>query len=305
MHIVKASEPIVVENPIFHIIGDTGIGKTSLLGMAGGQGLLLDADLGAHRAQNRPDAAPIRTWADVNGLAESVAPYSVLGVDTVGRMLDVMALEIIRAEPKMGKDGQLSQQGWGKLKTKFRAWLNEMRSLGKVIVLLSHAKEDKDGDTRIVRADIAGGSYAEVMRVSDFVGYMTMAGRDRILDFSPTDKYCGKNPGGWEPIVVPHYLKEPAFLLSLIERGRKALGSISENGQAALSALADWTAKLEEATDADDLNGLLPQIQKITPAILQAQVKELLVARSKALGLVADKAAKKYVPAKEHAEATA
>jgi hypothetical protein len=297
VRIIHGAEPIIVQNPIFHVIGDTGIGKSSLLGMAGGKGLVLDFDLGIHRTQNRPDAAQIRTWADLEGLVAEASAYDVIGVDTVGRCLDVLSLEIIRAEPKMGKDGQLTQAGWGKLKSRFRNWLTELRAMGKVVVLLSHAREEKDGETRIVRADVAGGSYAEVMRVADFVGYMTMAGHDRVLDFNPTDRYCGKNPGGWEAIRVPHYLKEPEFLTGLINRGRKALGAISEQGAAALSLIADWTAKLEECTDADEINALTSAIEKVTPAVVQAQVKVLRSQRAKALGLVADVKAKKYLPA--------
>jgi hypothetical protein len=89
------------------------------------------------------------------------------------------------------------------LKNRFRQHVATLRSLGKDVLLIAHDKEDKDGDTRIVRPDIVGGSYGEVMKVADFVGYVYMSGKDRILDFNPTDRWIGKNPAGWKPFVVP------------------------------------------------------------------------------------------------------
>lgn len=307
MNIVKASEPMTVEHPIFHIIGDPGLGKSTLIGTAD-RPLLLDFDLGAHRAPNRPDTVPVRTWADVADLTEqkgALDDYATIGVDTVGRCLDVMSVEIIRTNPKLGRGGALSQQGWGELKTRFRSWLSSLRALGKDVVLVSHAKEDKDGDTRIVRADIAGSSYAEVMRVAEFVGYLTMSGRDRVLDFTPSDRSVGKNPAGWDAFQVPHYAKEADFLARLMRDGRAAFVKMNTANAAAMSALADWTAKLEECTDAEEINALTPAIEKVTPAVVQAQVKVLRSQRAKVLGLVADVKAKKYVAAKEPAQATA
>ena len=98
-----------------------------------------------------------------------------------------MTADIAEKEPKKAPGGNLSQQGWGTLKTRFRTWVGQVRAMGKDMLLVSHDKEDKDGDTRIVRPDIVGGSYAEVMKVADFVGYLQMSGKDRVLDFNPTD----------------------------------------------------------------------------------------------------------------------
>jgi hypothetical protein len=144
--------------------------------------LLLDFDLGAHRAANRRDTLQIATWADVAELMESrdaLAPYSSLVVDTVGRCLDVITADIAATDPKKAPGGNLSQQGWGVLKNRFRTWVSQVRALGKDMLLISHDKEDKDGDTRIVRPDITGGSYGEVMKNADFVGYLYMSGKDR------------------------------------------------------------------------------------------------------------------------------
>lgn len=311
MNIIKATDPMPVEHPIFCIIGDPGLGKTTLFATADAP-LCLDFDRGAYRAGNRKDTLEVNTWADVMELlqnAEALEPYQTIGLDTTGRCLDVMTVDIIHGSPKLGKDGNLSQQGWGVLKGRFRTFVQQLRSLGKDVVLLNHAREEKDGDTRIVRADIQGGSYAEVMKVADFVGYLTMVGKDRILDFNPTERSIGKNPAGWAPLVVPHYAKDARFLAGLIEKGREALGKIGNESAKAATVLVDWRSGIETFTSAEECDAALPKIEALTP-ILKAQIKKLLWEKAKALGLTFDAASKGFIappkpePAKAPAAAT-
>src|SRR3990167_8632670 len=222
MKIIKATEAITVAHPVFLIFGQPGIMKTSLAYSAKDT-LLLDFDRGAHRAINRHDTLVIESWADVAELLEhpdALEPYATIAVDTVGRCLDVMTADIIRETPKYGPGGNLSMQGWGVLKKRFQSFMATLRTLGKDVVLIAHDKEDKDGDTRVVRPDIAGGSYGEVMKVSDFVGYAYMGGKDRVLDFNPTDRWIGKNPGAWSPFKVPSPAKATTFLADPIDQGR-------------------------------------------------------------------------------------
>jgi hypothetical protein len=195
--IIKATDAIDVPHPVFLIFGQPGICKTSL-GYSMREPLLRDYDHGAHRAANRRDTLAIETWADVaeSNSADALAAYSSVIEDTVGRCLDLITADIAATDPKKAPGGNLSQQGWGVLKNRFRQHIATLRALGKDVLLIAHDKEDKDGDTRIVRPDIVGGSFGEVMKVADFVGYCYMSGRDRVLDFSPTDRWIGKNPAG-------------------------------------------------------------------------------------------------------------
>src|SRR5438132_316006 len=226
MHIIKATDPIAVEHPVFCWFGQPGIGKSSL-GYSTTDPLLLDFDSGAHRASHRRDTLLIATWADVADLmASSTAldPYRTIVVDTVGRCLDLLTAHINEQSPKYARDGNLTQQGWGVLKVRFRTWMTQLRTLGKDVVLIAHQKEDKDGDTTIVRPDITGGSFGEVMKTADFVGFVYMRGKDRVIDFNPTDRWLGKNPAGWKPLLVPPVEKASAFMADLFVQGRAALG---------------------------------------------------------------------------------
>lgn len=296
MRIIKATEAIPVEHPVFLIFGQPGIMKTSLAYSAK-ETLLLDFDKGAHRAANRRDTLVIDAWKDIVDLLEhpeALTPYATIAVDTVGRCLDVMTADIIRETPKYGPGGNLSMQGWGVLKKRFQTFMATLRTLGKDVVLIAHDKEDKDGDSRIVRPDIAGGSYGEVMKVADFVAYAYMAGKDRVLDFNPTDRWVGKNPAGWAPVKVPAIGKATTVLAELFDQGRTALGTISEASSQVAQSIDVWRTKLDGLTTAEQLNEQIPLV-KATSAIVQPQVAKLLMDRGEALKIPFDKTAKLFV----------
>lgn len=279
--IIKGTDPITVEHPIFLIVGEPGVGK-STLGYSADRPLLLDFDGGAQRAKNRRDTWKITTWADVVALDEKkLAKYHTLIADTVGRCLDLLTLDIIRENPKLGMGGTMTQQGWGTLKHRFRQWMNLLRSYGKDVILLAHAKEERDGELRIVRADITGGSYSEVMKIADFVGFLYMSGNQRVLDFSPTDRWSGKNPGEWPPFKVPPVEEAAHVMRDLIVKGRAALGAISEESAVALTELEEWQIAVESCQLAADFTRLLPQLEKMSKAVAP-QAKRLLWEAAKA-----------------------
>jgi hypothetical protein len=195
-----------------------------------------------------------------------------------------MTAHIAQTEPKKAPGGNLSLQGWGTLKANFRTWMTQLRGKGKDVLLIAHDKEDKDGDSRIVRPDIAGASYGEVLKVADFVGYAYMANRRRILDFNPTDKWIGKNPAGWEPFEVPPVAKAQTFMAELVEKGRDALGALSEESAKVLAEVEGWRSQIENMTTAVDCNKAIPRIKELAP-IVSVQVSKLLMDHAQAKGI--------------------
>lgn len=307
MKIIKGTESIAVDHPVFLIFGQPGICKTSLA-YSTTDPLLMDFDQGAHRAANRRDTLQIATWADVAELMdhpEALAPYSTVIPDTVGRCLDVLTADIALTDPKKAPGGNLSQQGWGVLKNRFRSWTSQLRAMGKDVLLIAHDKEDKDGDTRVVRPDIVGGSYGEVMKIADFVGYAYMSGKDRVLDFNPTDRWVGKNPAGWAPFKLPPIGKATTFMADLFDKGRLALGTISEGSAVVLSVVEDWRAGVQAYTTTEEINRAIPETQKMS-ALLAPQAKKILTDRAKALGFSWNPGKKAFVePKPEPVRATA
>jgi len=305
MKIIKATDAIPVDHPVFLVFGQPGICKSSL-GYSAKNPLLLDFDKGAHRAANRRDSLVIDTWDDIVELMKStdaLKGYDTITVDTVGRCLDVMTADIALNDPKKAPGGNLSQQGWGVLKNRFRTWTSQLRALGKDVLLIAHDKEDKDGETRIVRPDIVGGSYGEVMKIADFVGYVSMNGRDRVLDFNPTDRWVGKNPAGWAPFKVPPVEKAQTVMAQLFDKGREALGKISEASAQATQQVEDWRSAIETYTKVEEFNKAIPEIKKL-PTALQPQVAKLLMDAAGGHEFVFDKVKKQFLsPVREDANA--
>jgi hypothetical protein len=197
MKLIKATDLIPVENPTIVIVSDPGVGKTTL-GYGADRALLLDYDLGAHRAKNRRETLQPDNWKDAETILErpeilkeafgkSLDDFGTFVVDTAGRALDLLAAELISTNPKAGRDGGLSIQGWGMLKNRFTTFKNRLAHQKKGLVLLCHGKEEKDGDNKIVRPDIQGGSLGEILKSADVLGYLHIVdGKRRVIDWNPS-----------------------------------------------------------------------------------------------------------------------
>jgi hypothetical protein len=297
LKITRAADPIRVERINVVVYGPPGIGKTSL-GFTADAPLLLDFDEGAHRAANRKDIVRASSWEDVASLtAEDLASYRTLVVDTAGRGLDKLTADIIRRNPKAGRGGALTLQGYGTLKAEFSAWLRMVNGFGLDVVLIAHMDEQRNGDDIIERLDVQGGSKGEIYKAADAMGRIAIREGQRRLLFSPTDAAFGKNPGQLAPLEVPHPDKDPLFLAGVIQSIKDRLNAMTEEQRQAQEALEGWRKTIAELKTADDFNSKAEAI-KAAPKAAQA----LFGAAAREAGLVADAKAKKYI-AKEHAEA--
>jgi hypothetical protein len=293
LRITKSSDPIEVKNITACIYAVPGIGK-STIGFTAERPLLLDFDKGSYRAGNRKDTVQVDTWADVTSIsAADLLPYATLIVDTAGRALDCLTVQIIADDPKMGRGGALTLQGFGQLKSKFIAWTKMIRSFGLDVVLISHADEQRSGDEIIERLDIQGGSKNEIYKAADVMGRLYVKDGKRMLNFSPTDTAFGKNPAQLPPLEVPHYSTEPLFLAGVLAKIKGELNRQSAEQIEVAAILADWSAKFDEAGTAADFNTLMPETERADPRVV-ANVKRLLVSKAKAKGIDFDAKAKAF-----------
>jgi hypothetical protein len=302
LRIVKSTDPIKVERINLVLYGPPGVGKSSLAFTADAP-LLLDFDQGAHRAANRKDIVRVQQWAEVTDLApEDLEPYKTVVVDTAGRALDGLTADIIRRNPKAGRGGALTLQGYGTLKAEFVAWLKAVNGMGKDVVLIAHMDEQRNGDDIIERLDVQGGSKGEIYKAADAMGRIAVRDGKRVLLFSPTDAAFGKNPGQLDPLEIPHPDKDPAFLATVIQTIKGRLNTMTEEQAKAQEVLESWRMVIRELKTADDFNDKLAGV-KAAPKAAQA----LFAASATEAGLTFDKKAGKYTaPAakKEPAEAT-
>lgn len=299
IQILPASEPVKIDHVIVTVYGDPGAGKSSLAFTAS-RPLTLDFDNGAYRSEFRKDIVQIQNWSDVVGMtAEDLAPYDTVVVDTVGRALDVMSADIIKGNAKMGRgDGQLSLQGFGALKSHFASWMKLLRSHGKDVVLIAHGKEDRSGDDIVLRPDVTGSSYGEILKVADGVAYLHMIGKKRTLEFDPSERFIGKNPANLPAEEIPSFYEVPDYFAGLLARTKAAMGQISAEGKAIAETVAEHREVLAGIKTCKALTEFLAVGADIEPPAAKIQVKHLLFARAEELGFAWDKAGKKFVKAK-------
>lgn len=284
LNITKATDTIEVGALKMLIYGQPGSGKTSMAFTAKNP-LMLDFDNGSHRSGYRKDAVLIKSWSEVAAIDPSdLEGYDTLILDTVGRALDFLAADLIKDNPKLGYNGALTLQGYGALKGAFAQWIKTHSTMGKDIVMIAHDKEDKKGDNMIIRPDITGGSYHEVFKIADGVAYLQVLNKKRVLDFSPTEAYVGKNPANFDPIEVPHFSKEPDFLADLVDDTRGRIGQMSAEAQEIVKQVDAVRGKVEKIKTADKMNELLAEVNQLEgPAKIQS--KGLMNARVKELGM--------------------
>ncbi len=262
LRIIKSSDPIKVERLNVCVYGQPGSGKTSMAFTADSP-LLLDFDNGAHRAANRKDTVRVTTWADVADLsADDLGDYKSVIVDTAGRALDILTADIIRRNPKAGRGGALTLQGYGTLKAEFVAWLKALNGMGKDVILIAHMDEQRNGDDIIERLDVQGGSKGEIYKAADAMGRIAIREGRRVLNFSPTDAAFGKNPGRLDPIPVPHPDADPAFLAGVIATIKTRLNELTEEQMEAQGVIDTWRNTIAELETADDFNAQLTAIKE-------------------------------------------
>lgn len=294
--IIRANEPIKVDQLVVVLYGNPGLGK-STLGFSADTSLLIDFDKGAYRAAIRGDSVPVDSWTDVTNITkEDLEPYNTVVVDTAGRALDFLTTDIIRRFPKKGYGGALTLQGYGTLKAEFTAWLKTLRTMGKDVILLAHSSEDKNGDDLIERLDVQGGSKGEIYKCADAMARLSLVNGKRILNFSPTDTAFGKNPANFSPLPVPNITGENSFMSKIIKDIKDKLNTLTATQIARQGMISDWLASFDEAQSTDDFNQLVDNVQKADKDILPV-IKGALHKRATSLGFSFDKQKKQYVEA--------
>lgn len=274
LNIVTATQPLTVDHLITFIYGDPGVWKTSLAFTAKNP-ILFDFDKGAYRAANRKDTVQITKWSEVATInANDLEGYDTIIIDTAGRVLDMIS-DQLKTDAKNIRRGsnELSMQGYGKLGSMFTNWLKSLRNMGKDIVILAHAAEDKDGDNIIKRPDMVGGSKKEVYKVADMMGYMTvvqgMQGAERVLAFAPSPNYLAKDSGQVGNITVTDMVTNPNQLANIIQATKDHINSLSAEQVKYQQDLDEVRAKLMEVETVDALNDIKDGIDENHPFVKQ------------------------------------
>lgn len=207
----KPNEVVTAKKKIrFLLAGFPGIGKTTLA-LSSPKPLLIDVDRGIDRvsARNRKDFIQPETYEELlSDLKSDLSDYETLVFDTGGKLLDLMKPYVIKQDAKNGqKDGQtLSIKGYGAVGKEFQRLMDyAFYQLNKNVVVIFHAKEDKDGDATKLRILVEGSTKDNVWQPMDLGGFVEMYNGKRTIGFDNCERYYAKGTHGIKGIIdVPN-----------------------------------------------------------------------------------------------------
>lgn len=309
---IRKAESVNVADKKIRILiaGYPGIGK-STLALSAPKPLHIDVDFGIDRIEPRYrcDYIQPKSYDEIltDLTPENVKDYESLVFDTGGKLIALMSLWAIKKDPKNSKrDGSLSLPGYGVVKREFNRLMDYcFYELKKHIVIIFHAKEEKEDDKTRLRIKVEGGTKEDVWEPMDLGGFVEMNGDDRTIGFSNCERYFAKGTRG-----IHGVLKIPAlgpnspnnFLANLFEQyNAKSAEEIAKNNEQKElydKAIAAGNALIETVTNAETANAAFPQLKTIAHALTSE--REVAIAWNnhvKRLGLFYDKVLKQYTPA--------
>jgi len=216
------------------LAGFPGIGKTTLA-LSAPKPLHIDVDRGVDRVRvnDRQDFTQPETYEELlQDLNSDLSDYETLVFDTGGKLLDLMKPYVIKQDSKNGqKDGQtLSIKGYGAVGKEFQRLMDyAYYTLNKNVVVIFHAKEDKDGEATKLRILVEGSTKDNVWQPMDLGGFVEMYNGKRTLGFDNCERYYAKGTHGINGIIELPDLNNPNnhndFLTKLFDKVNESIAN--------------------------------------------------------------------------------
>lgn len=283
------------------IAGFPGLGKTTLA-LSSPKPLLIDVDRGTDRVEARY-RVPYTQPESYDELLEDLTPMNVnefetLVIDTGGQLIKLMSKYVIKQNAKNGqRDGSLSLKGYGAVGREFERFMNYCYyDLNKHVVVIFHAKEEKDGDNTRLRLHVEGQTKDNVWQPMDLGGFMEIQNGKRTIGFTNCERYYAKGTHGIHGILNIPDLKgqQNNFLTELFNQVNENIKNEAVEAQEQLerynNIIETIKSDVANINTAKDATGVLELINVQGHVLTsKAECKAMLNERTKQLGIKFDK----------------
>lgn len=296
MPIIRKNEAMPSRPIVALIYGQPGSGKTSLAATSNNP-LLVDCDRGADRAVARPDTLICSSWEDIIKEMETMKEYDTIIIDTAKAALDDFMMAWAIKTDDAAKRNAL--KAYGLIGKEFSQFVANLRAMGKDLIIVAHAKDDRDGDERIFYPDITGQSKDLVQRIADQIGFLSYgADNSRVLHFQKNHRIVAKDTARLGDIIIPD-ASDPAYataMANIISATKTRIQERTNAQNEALDAIKAAEDAISKVTDGPTADEALAAINACPAADVPA-LKKKLGATTKKLNLKFDKASGKFIPA--------
>ncbi len=294
------------ENIIMIISGLPGVGKTTLA-FSAPDVVLVDVDRGVKRVNpaHRRDTVMVKTYEELleDIKTPAFAAYKTVAIDTTGAFIDLLKDWAMRNDPSAcKKNGGISIQGYGIVKSEFLRFSSELKKTHNVIYIF-HTTKDKDREGNIVYDLMCEGAAREmVWQPADLGAYFQMLGDKRYLCFTPTQEYSAKSSHGISGMIEIPSLEEGMlnnFLSVLFDKVKANIAAENDEVrplQEAYNAAMEEGEKIIAAIEtAEDVPGAVEKIKNLAHGLTsEKELRARLSEKLKDLGIVYNHEAKRY-----------
>lgn len=307
----KKTEMVIYSRP--------GYGKTTLA-LSAPKPLLIDFEDGIGRVEacyhdttmqadpNLPQNQKFESFME-DLRNEDLSDYDTIIVDTVGKVLELLQPVVIAENSQNSqKDGKtLSLKGYGALAERFKEFRIFLKGLNKNIIWLAHANEQTDNEIVKVRLLIPGSTRETLLKDVDLCAYLELQGKERVLNFTPTERFDAKGCFGIKGKFVIPVLKDSQsggkiednhFITDLfskiIENINRDKEVYSANELIYKNAM-QIKNNIANCTSAEDLNEVMELILTTQHALgSKEELRTHLINKAKELGATLDPQTRKY-----------
>lgn len=231
--------------------------------------------------------------------------YKTIGIDTAKAALDDFLMSYVVKMDYTAAKNKL--KAYGAIGDEFKLFVNNRRSDNADLIIIAHAKDEKEGDMLKKIPDVTGQSYNLLLRIADQVGYMRTINNKRTIQWEPSDTTIGKNVARLPVTEIPDEA-DPAFrtfMAQIIEHVKDSIASMSEAQREALEKVANYQELIAQCELPEDLTDLLAIVSEM-PKTYAIALRKLVADRGKELGFVVNHATKAFerIPSPSNTQTT-